>query len=139
MTVKTEYLESCIGTLKMSLAFYQDPAIDENIHLLAMCTIAKNYELSLELAGKLLRKALSAYHASPRFVSDLPYKEVLREAAKYQLIGVDAIERWFKYRDYRNTMAHDYGLPVVESVPDFIDEYLDDVMHLIEKIKKVKG
>ncbi len=139
MAIKTDYLESCMNTMKMSLKFYHQEPVGGDVHLLAACTLAKNYELSLELAGKLLRKALSTYHSNAQATRELTYKEVLREAAKYRLIDVDAVERWFEYRDYRNTLAHDYGLLIVEEIPDFIEAYLDDLQNLIIAINAVKG
>jgi hypothetical protein len=43
-------------------------------------------------------------------VDELFYKDVLRHAGKHGLLTPEAIERWFAYRDNRNSTAHDYGV-----------------------------
>ena len=69
----------------------------------------KSFELTLETAGKLLKKSIKPYFPTNKAVDKLLFKEVFRYAAKHGLIHVDDVERWFEYRDNRNNTAHDYG------------------------------
>lgn len=64
--------------------------------------VIKGFELTLEIAGKLLRKALKLYTGNPKAVDALTYKEVFRQAAQHGIIDKEAILRWFAYRDNRN-------------------------------------
>lgn len=124
MNLNTEHYARCIQTLETSLALLAkaDPAgIDYEIYRNA---VAKGFELTLETAGKLLRKALKSYKGNPREVDALTYKDVLRHAAKHDLMSTEAVARWFAYRDNRNNTAHDYGVGFAEEtlrlLPDFI-------------------
>jgi hypothetical protein len=103
--------------------------------------VVKGFELTLETGGKLLRKALKAFSGSPREVDGLTFKDVLRHAAKHGLVDTAAVERWFVYRDNRNSTAHDYGVGFAEVtlklLPGFIADAraLEAVLH--EKLGSV--
>jgi nucleotidyltransferase substrate binding protein (TIGR01987 family) len=109
MNLNTDHLARCIRTLESSLILL-DKAEPESIEYeVYRNAVVKGFELVLETAGKLLRKALKAYDGSPKSVDELFYKDVLRHAGKHGLLTPEAIERWFVYRDNRNSTAHDYG------------------------------
>jgi len=68
MNLNTDHYTRCIKTLETSLALLNgaDPeSIDFEIFRNA---VVKGFELTLETAGKLLRKALKAYTGRPREV-----------------------------------------------------------------------
>jgi nucleotidyltransferase substrate binding protein (TIGR01987 family) len=88
--------------------------------------VVKGFELTLETAGKLLRKALKEYTGRPREVDALTYKDVLRHAAKHDLMGADAVERWFIYRDNRNNTAHDYDVGFAEETLELLPGFIRD-------------
>lgn len=90
----------------------------------------KGFELTLETAGKLLRKALKAYSGDPRAIDALTYKEVLRLASKHTLLNSQAVKRWFQYRDNRNDVAHDYGVAFANTTLKLLPEFLNDVRAL---------
>lgn len=92
--------------------------------------MVKGYELTLETAGKLLRKALKAYTGSPREIDGLSYKDVLRRAAKHDLMTVEEVERWFAYRDNRNNTAYDHGLGFAEETLKLLPGFVVDARHL---------
>jgi len=109
MSLNTEHLEHCLETLESAynqLLKAEKSTIDYEVFRNA--TI-KGFELVLELSGKLLRKKLKAYFASPKEVDQLTFKDVFRHAAKHSLMTTDEVNRWFEYRDNRNTTAYDYG------------------------------
>ena len=124
MNLRTEHLARCLQTLDKSLEQLKrapEESIDYEIYRNA---VVKGFELTLETAGKLLRKAIKTYIGNPRAVDELTYKEVLRHAAKHGLLETAAVERWFAYRDNRNNTAHDYGQGFAEEtlvlMPDFL-------------------
>lgn len=93
--------------------------------------VVKGYELALETSGKLLRKALKKFTGSPRSVDELSYKDVLRLALKHGLLpGEETVERWFVYRDNRNSTAHDYGIGFAQDTLSLLPGFLVDVRDL---------
>ncbi len=97
----------------------------------------KSFELSLETAGKLLRKSLKAYGASPREVDTLVFNDVLRHASKHSLLDAPAVERWLAYRANRHSTAHDYGQDFANETPKLLPQYLLDVRQLAPALQAV--
>jgi glucose-6-phosphate-specific signal transduction histidine kinase len=108
MNLNAHHLLRCIQTLQSSLTHLQAADTQSIEYEIFRNATVKGFELTLETAGKPLRKALKSYMGNPRAVDELTYKDVLRHSAKHLLLSEDAIERWFKYRDSRNDTAHDY-------------------------------
>jgi nucleotidyltransferase substrate binding protein (TIGR01987 family) len=126
MNLKTEHLSRSIETLETSLGrLRKAPAGSVDYEIFRNATV-KGFELTLEAAGKLLRKAIKSYVGNPRAVDELTYKDVLRHAAKHGLLDTATVERWFVYRANRNNTAHDYGEGFAEEtlalLPDFIND-----------------
>ena len=139
MSLRTEHLARCLQTLQISLEqLRQAPAgsIDYEIYPNA---VVKGFELSLETAGKLLRKAIKTYTGSPRAVDELTYKEVLRHAAKHGLLQTVEVERWFAYRDNRNTTTHDYGVGFAEETLVLLPDFLADARRLEVTLREKFG
>lgn len=97
----------------------------------------KSFELSLETAGKLLRKALKAFVGSPRSIDALVFNDVLRHAGKHGLMDEAQVERWLAYRANRNSTAHDYGSEFAEKTLALLPDYLADVRALAARMQKV--
>jgi nucleotidyltransferase substrate binding protein (TIGR01987 family) len=109
MMLNTDHLKRCIGTLESSLAFYsqaEEGSIEQEVFRNA---ILKGYELAQETVFKLLKRALKDFGHGGKKLDATPVKEILRLAATHGLMTVDEVERWFAYRDNRNSTAHDYG------------------------------
>jgi nucleotidyltransferase substrate binding protein (TIGR01987 family) len=133
--LNTDHLERCIRTLQLSLE-QLDTVEQESINyeVFRNATI-KGFELVLETAGKLLRKALKNYVSGSRFVDELTYKDVFRHAAKHGLIDSNAVERWFAYRDNRNNTAHDYGISFATTTLTLLPSFLEDAKALLQTLK----
>lgn len=134
MKLNTEHLGRCIQTLESSLERLQrsEPkSIDYEIYRNAT---VKGFELALETAGKLLRKILKPYFASNRMVDELYFKDLFRHAAKHGLLSAEEVERWFAYRDNRNTTAHDYGEAFAEETLRLLPGFIADAKRLQERI-----
>ena len=70
MSLNVEHLSRTAATLEQAvLALGRTPASEEVLFDLYRNAAIKSFELSLETAGKLLRKALKLYGGSPRSVS----------------------------------------------------------------------
>ena len=130
MSLQTDNLASHIRTLEASLLKLRAAeagSVDDEVYRNA---VIKGFELTLETAGKLLRKALRAYEANARAVEALTYKEVFRQGAKHGLLPGDAVARWFEYRENRNTTAHDYGEMFAENTLALLPAFIDDARAL---------
>lgn len=130
-----EHLLQCIRTLELSLQRLEntDPkSIDYEVFRNA---VIKGFEVTLETSGKLLRKKLKSYSASPNVVDRLTYKEIFREAAKHQLLSTEAVTRWFAYRDNRNDTAHDYGVHFATETLVLLTTFLKDAKTLAQVLQ----
>lgn len=130
MNLNTEHLVRCLRTLESSLALLRQHSPDSLEYEIYRNAVVKGFELSLETAGKLLRKALRAFVASPRSVAELSWREVFRTAVKHGLVSTDEAGRWFVYRDNRNTVAHDYGAGFAEETLTLLPSFLTDATAL---------
>jgi len=126
MALNFDNLARCIQTLSRSLYHLENckPASDD--YEVYRNAVIKGFELTLETSGKLLRKVLCEYMANPQAVNSLVFKDVFRQAAHYNLMSPEDVERWFAYRDSRNNTAHDYGVEFAEKALDLIKSFLDD-------------
>ena len=139
MNLRTEHLARCLQTLEKSLEQLKrapEESIDYEIYRNA---VVKGFELTLETAGKLLRKAIKTYTANPRTVDELSYKDVLRHAARHGLLDAADVERWFAYRDNRNSTAHDYGKGFAEETLVLMPDFLRDARCLETTLREKFG
>jgi nucleotidyltransferase substrate binding protein (TIGR01987 family) len=139
MSLRTEHLARCLQTLETSLAQLRQAPPDSIDYEIYRNATVKGFELALETTGKLLRKALKTYSGSPRAVDELTYKDVLRHAAKHGLLDTAAVERWFAYRDNRNSTAHDYGVGFAEETLALLPEFLTDARHVEATLREKFG
>jgi nucleotidyltransferase substrate binding protein (TIGR01987 family) len=139
MALNVEHLNRTVATLEQALlAIAQHPAAPDNVLFdLYRNAAIKSFELSLETAGKLLRKALKAFEASPRSVDALVFNDVLRYAGKHGVLTHAEVERWLAYRANRNSTAHDYGEGFANDTLQLLPAYLQDVRNLAVALQKV--
>lgn len=139
MSLNTEHLRRCIQTLRSSMTLYAGaPAasIEQEVFRNA---IVKGYELAQETSFKLLKKALREYGHGPRTLDATPVKELLRLASTCDLMTIDEVERWFAYRDNRNSTAHDYGELFARETLLLLPRFLDDVTRLESRLQARHG
>lgn len=138
MSLNVEHLLRTAATLEQAvLALGRTPPDDEVLYDLFRNAAIKSFELSLETAGKLLRKALKLYGGSPRSVDALVFNDVLRHAGKHALLEAEAVERWLAYRANRNNTAHDYGVGFANQTLTLLPAYLGDVRTLAGRLQEV--
>ena len=139
MNLNTALLQRQIETLRSSIALYtQAPAgsIHQEVYRNA---IVKGYELSQETSFKLLKKVLREYGHSTRTLDATPVKELLRLSATCGLMTIDEVERWFTYRDNRNSTAHDYGELFARETLLLIPRFIEDVARLETVLRSRHG
>lgn len=130
MNLNTDHLLRCIQTLESSLVLLSRAEPDSIDYEVFRNAVVKGFELVLETSGKLLRKALKAYGGSPKAIDELFYKDVLRHAGKHGLLSAEEIERWFAYRDNRNSTAHDYGVGFAHETLALMPAFVQDARTL---------
>ena len=95
MALTVEHLLRTATTLEQALlAIDRTPATEPVMFDVYRNAAIKSFELSLETAGKLLRKALKAFGGSPRSVDALVFNDVLRHAGKHGLLDQASVTRW---------------------------------------------
>ena len=139
MSFSTENLNRCIATLESSLHLLQGVSSESIEYEVFRNAVIKGFELTLEISGKLLRRALKAFGGSSRDVDQLVYKDLLRQAGKHGLMDTNAIERWFSYRDNRNTTAHDYGVGFAEETLKILPRFILDARQLSNTLRERFG
>lgn len=138
MGLNVEHLLRTAATLEQALlALGRTPLADEVMYDLYRNAAIKSFELSLETAGKLLRKALKLFGGNPRSVDSLVFNDVLRHNGKHGVLEQAAVQRWLTYRANRNNTAHDYGVGFANNTLVLLPSYLPDVRALAVKLQEV--
>ena len=130
MASNTQHLARCIQTLESSLTLYSAATEDSVEQEVYRNAIVKGFELTQETAFKLLRRALREFGHGVKKLDATSVKDLLRLAAIHSLLAVDAVERWFDYRDNRNDTAHDYGVGFAHETLELLPAFLDNVRAL---------
>lgn len=133
--INTEYLTRCLETLKRAYELIIVSEIGTIEYEMYRNSLVKGFEMTIEQSGKLLKKRLTPYLSSKKAVDALTFKDLFRYANKYSLLSQEEVERWFIYRDNRNTTAHDYGQAFAEKTITLIDGFIKDVENLIKVIE----
>ncbi len=138
MSLNVDHLRRTADTLEHALLALQGcPDADSVMYDLYRNAAIKSFELSLETAGKLMRKALKAFGGSPRDVDRLVFNEVLRNCGKHDLLDLAGVERWLAYRANRNSTAHDYGVRFANETLTLLPGFVQDVRALAVRLQKV--
>ena len=128
--LNTEFLTRCIDTLEKSYELLGRSEKDSIDYEMYRNSLVKSFELALEQSGKLLRKKITPYFASKKQADALIFKDIFRQAGLRGLLDAAEVERWLKYRDNRNSTAHDYGEIFAEETLTLIEDFLRDAKKL---------
>lgn len=123
------YTAKCLGFVKKS----QNESTEYEIYRLAC---VKEFELILEQSGKLIKKKLRPFFANPSQIDRLYFKDLLREAFQRGILEEVEVERWFLYRDSRNTTAHEYGALHAEATLNLLESFIRDSLSLADQLDK---
>lgn len=130
-----DYFVRCIATLERAFNALNEQPDDSDLYDIYRAACVKEFEIILEQSGKLLKKCLKPYFATPKQVDQLTFKDIFRTAAKHSLISLDESERWLAYRDNRNSTAHDYGVSFADETLSLLPQFIFDAYQLYEAIK----
>lgn len=133
--IQTEHLERCIRALDQAREWVLEAKPGDTAYAVGRAACVKEFEVALELSGKLLKRCLRPFFASDHQADRLSFKDVFRHAAKHGLISADACERWLEYRDARNVVAHDYGQVFATDTLQLLPEFISDARALAEAVR----
>ncbi len=135
MNIDTTFLRQCIARIERTAEEYdQLEDSTDAVHEIYLETIVSQFERVLEQSGKLLRKRLAAFFASNLHVDRLEYKDLFRHAARHGLIDIEAVERWFGYRDHSGATAGETGERSPDAIFGLIPSLIVDARSLAEMI-----
>ncbi|CAK8719295.1 MAG: nucleotidyltransferase substrate binding protein [Candidatus Electronema sp. VV] len=134
--LQTEYFARCIGTLERAFKALHDLSPDDDLHDIYRAACVKEFEIILEQTGKLLKKCLKPYFATPKQVDQLNFKDIFRHAAKHGLMELEESERWLLYRDNRNETSHDYGAGFADDTLTLLPQFIADAYRMNELINQ---
>lgn len=130
MALDTSFLVRCIDVLERAFEELRLRDEDDLLYAIYRAACVKEFELVLEQSGSLLKKRLRPFFASNRQLDELTFKDFFRHAVKHGLLPVDRCERWIRYRDNRNTTAHDYGEGFAEVTLTLLPRFIADAREL---------
>jgi nucleotidyltransferase substrate binding protein (TIGR01987 family) len=136
MKIDITYLQRSIYALTLAFKFLQQYSENDIEFDIYRSAVIKEFEIVLELSGKLLKKALKNFFHSPKAVEKLYFKDIFREAGIHNLITIDEVDRWFKYRNNRNSTSHDYGEQFANETLVLIEQFIIDAKNLAMEISK---
>lgn len=128
--INTEYLQRCIDTLEKSYLMLQEAEKDSIDYELYRNSLVKRFEMTIEQSGKLLKKKITPYFPSKKAADMLSFKDIFRYAHKHSLLTEEETARWMKYRNNRNSTAHDYGQAFAEETLSLMEDFLTDAKNL---------
>ncbi len=131
----TTFFFRCILTLEKAHALLLASKKDEIDYEMYRSACIKEFEIILEQSGGLLKKCLRPYFHTAKAVDRLTFKDIYRNAAKHDLMSIEASERWLNYRDNRNHTAHDYGVNFAEHTLVLLPFFIEDAKALEQIIK----
>lgn len=136
MKIETISVERCLKTLSRAHDNLRDISPEHPDYEVFRAACVKEFELILELTGKLLRKKLKSFTDSPKRVDELIFKDVFRTAVFRNLISEEQCQNWLIYRDIRNSSAHDYGEEFAEETIKILTEFIKSTEQIIISLKK---
>ena len=129
--INVDYLNHCIKVLEDSCEQMKNHPPKSIQYDIFRAACVKEFEIILEQCGKLLKKRLRDFFSSNKEADKLTFKDIFRYAAKHNLISMESSERWFIYRDNRNSTAHDYGEGFAEQTLKLLPEFIVDAKEVL--------
>lgn len=136
MALTTLHLARCIQTLQASTSMFGQAAADSVEQEVFRHAVVKGFELVQETSFKLLKKALVGFGYTSRHLEQTPVKELLRMAAQHGFMSLEEVERWFAYRDARNSTAHEYGEAFVSQTMTMMAAFFTDASDLEARLQQ---
>lgn len=125
-------LKNSFSTLKDCYSDYGKQT-DEKLKTYIKDSCIKRFEYTYETAKKVMNKFLKKEYDKTE--KDLSINNIFREM--YGLGLIKSFENWVKYREQRNTVAHEYDIVKTYPIIDIIPEFIADTEYFITNLEKV--
>lgn len=136
MPLELDHLKMSCDTLTELLEISNDrdqiEQLGEVVEKGVQAGIVQYFELTYELAVKMIRKQLSEIVANPEDLAT--FSNRMREAANAGLIHDPAA--YINYRNIRNRTTHTYDCELTEEAVAAMPEFLESVRFLIEELTR---
>ena len=135
MTLDVSSLRNALTALEKSLKFLasdmaRDPDLREQFRAAAILA----FEVTHELAFKMLKRQLEQMSADPAAIDTMGYMDVVRTGAETGLVR--DIARYRDYREKRNITSHTYDQAKAEQIVSVLKDFRDDVRHLLAELER---
>lgn len=129
-------LRKAFEQLKRSLAALESEQArnDAALHQIFRAAAIQAFELTHELAFKMLRRQLDRMNPDPEAVGKMTYMEIVRSGAAAGLI-LD-VGRFKDYREKRNVTSHTYDEEKAELLAGSLHTFAGDVEYLLAELEK---
>jgi nucleotidyltransferase substrate binding protein (TIGR01987 family) len=129
MTLDLTSLQKALAALERALT--PAGAAPEDEELRDACI--QRFELTYELAWKMLKRRLEMDLPNPQEVDAMSYRALIRVGAEQGLI--DDVADWFIYRDKRNLTSHTYDAAKAAEVAACLPAFAAHARRLLEKLQ----
>ncbi|WP_447974753.1 nucleotidyltransferase substrate binding protein [Nitrospira sp. Kam-Ns4a] len=92
----------------------------------------QRFELSFELAWKMLKRRLELDLPNPQDLDTMSYRAIIRAGAEQGLI--ENVPAWFVYRDKRNLTSHSYDAAKAKEVFAVLPDFARDARALLQRL-----
>jgi len=130
MAFELDPLTNALARLQEGLeAYRQDPS-----NTLVRDGVIQRFEFTYELAHKALKRGLEAASASPEQYDKMPFADLIRSGNEQDLL-LSEWPVWKSYRDLRAKTSHTYKEEAALEVLAAIDDFVQEVIHLRDRLK----
>jgi nucleotidyltransferase substrate binding protein (TIGR01987 family) len=137
MNIDTSYIERCLKTMDNARRALLLTKQNSEFYDIYRAAIIKEFELILEQAGKLLRRALRDYVSNPSDIDRAVFKDVFRMAAQHGIITEASSKNWLRFRDSRNATAHNYGEQLADEILELLADFSVETQALVQNINRL--
>lgn len=98
-------------------------------------SLIQRFEFTYSIALKTIKKYLIERAFVIEDVNEMSFNEMVRTANQLNLLNSN-LETWSEYRKMRNLSSHTYDEEIALKVVGVIPEFYDEVLYLVDKLKK---
>ena len=124
-----EQLQTSFGYLHGDLA-----CADSGLREQFRAATIQAFEFTYELAVKMIQRQLAQIAANPDALRKMDFADLMRDAADAGIVR-DALP-YISYRELRNKTSHTYDADRAEETVAMIDEFLRDMLFLLQELRK---
>ena len=123
--------ERAIQRLEEGLARYRADTGDTQIR----DGLVQRFEFTYELGHKVLKRYLEYASANPEQFDEMAFQDLIRSANEQGLLLGDWPD-WRRFRDMRAKTSHTYNEDVAIEVVTGIPRFLEEAVHLRDKLRE---